>query len=167
MRASGLNLTLPGEAPKPCVSMPLSPSKTTPNSRAGFIRINPSTAPLNPPGAAPTLTTIYAEAASMPTHVSSVTTSPSNSLSKEAPAPQPKCKRRKRSNPFGAKPAREGVVGTEKEKKRTQTIADSLDLGGDLPMDEKDGGSRVVGEGDETLGRRKSVAKEIGSESVP
>lgn len=119
----------------------LSHSKTTPHSRAGFIRINPSTAPLSPPGAAPTLTTIYDEAATMPMHIPSVTTSPSNSLSKEAPAPKRKSKRRKRSNPFGAKAAREGVVGTEKEKKRTQTIADSLDLGGDLQIDEENGGA--------------------------
>ena len=58
-------------------------------------------------------------------------------------------------------------MGTEKEKRRTQTIADSLDLGGDLQMDEENGGSRVVGEGDETLGRRKTVATETGLGSVP
>lgn len=71
------------------------------------------------------------------------------------------------SNPFAAKAAREGVVGTKVEKKRTQTIADSLDLGGDLQMDEENGGSRVVGEGDETLGRRKTVATETGLGPVP
>lgn len=134
------------------------------NSKAGFLRINPSTAPLNPPGAAPTLTTIYDEAATMPT--SSMTTSPSNSLPKDPPTAKQKSKRRKRSRPFGAKAAKEGVVGTEKEKKRTQTIADSLDLGADLQMDEENGGSRVVGEGDETLGRRKIVATELGLDSV-
>ena len=54
-------------------------------------------------------------------------------------------------------------MGTVKEKKRTQTIADSLDL----PADKENGGSRVVGEGDETLGRRKTVAMEVGIGSVP
>ena len=58
-------------------------------------------------------------------------------------------------------------MGTEKEKRRTQTIADSLDLGADLQIDEENGGSRVVGEGDETLGRRKTVAMEVGLGSVP
>lgn len=72
-----------------------------------------------------------------------------------------------RSNPFRVKAAKEGVVGTGKEKRRTQTIADSLDLGGDLQMDAENGGSRVVGEGDEILVRRKTVATEIGSGSVP
>lgn len=91
-------------------------------------------------------------------HVSSTTTSPSNSLSKGLPASKQKPKLRKRSNPFGAKAAKDGVVGTEKEKKRTQTIADSLDLGGDLQIVEDKGGSRVVGDGDGTLGRRKTVA---------
>ena len=33
-------------------------------------------------------------------------------------------------------PASEGIKGTEKEKKRVQTIADSLDLGADLPVAE-------------------------------
>ncbi|KAL9071108.1 MAG: hypothetical protein Q9161_004447 [Pseudevernia consocians] len=147
--------------------MPLLTQKTTPNtlSPTGFIRINPSTAPLNPPGAAPTLTTIYDEAATMQT--CSTTASPSNSLSKEAPTPKQKSKRRKSSNPFRAKAAKEGVVGTEKEKRRTQTIADSLDFGGDLQMDEENGGSSVVGEDDERLGRRKIVVTEIGLGSVP
>lgn len=131
-----------------------------------FIRINPSTAPLNPPGAAPTLTTIYDEAAAT-IQISSATTSPSNSLSKEPPTPKQNSKRRKRSNPFRVKAAKEGVVGTGKEKRRTQTIADSLDLGGDLQMDAENGGSRVVGEGDEVLVRRKTVATEIGLGSVP
>ena len=127
-------------------------------SPIGFIRINTSTAPLNPPGAAPTLTTIYHEVATV--HTSTTTTSPSNSLSKEPSTPKQKSKRRKRSNPFSAKAAKEGVVGTEKEKKRTQTIADSLDLGGDLQVDGESDGSRVVGESDQTLGRRKTVATE-------
>ncbi|KAL9132334.1 MAG: hypothetical protein Q9175_006494 [Cornicularia normoerica] len=142
-------------------------SKTTPNnlSTTGFLRINPSTAPLNPPGAAPTLTTIYDEVTTI--HISSSTTSPSNSLSKAPSVPKQKSKRRKRSNPFGPKAAKEGVVGTEKEKKRTQTIADSLDLGGDLNVDEENGGSRVVGEGDEMLVRRKAVATDISLGSVP
>lgn len=129
-----------------------------------FLRINLSSGPLNPPGAAPTLTTICDEATTMHT---SMTTSPSNSLSKEPPQPKQKSKRRMGSNPFAAKAAREGVVGTKVEKKRTQTIADSLDLGGDLQMDEENGGSRVVGEGDETLGRRKTVATETGLGPVP
>ena len=141
-------------------------SKTRPDrlSPTGFIRINPSTAPINPPGAAPTLTTIYDEAATMQT--CSTTTSPSYSLSKEVPTPKQKIKRRTRSNPFRAKAAKEGVVGTEKEKKRTQTIADSLDLGGDLQIDEENGGSRVVGDGDGTIGRGKTVAAEISLGSV-
>ena len=58
-------------------------------------------------------------------------------------------------------------MGTEKEKRRTQTIADSLDFGGDLQMDEENGGSSVVGEDDERLGRRKIVVTEIGLGSVP
>ncbi len=142
-------------------------AKTTPDklSPTGFIRINPSTAPINPPGAAPTLTTIYDEAATMQT--CSAATSPSSSLSKEAPIPKQKIKRRKRSNPFRAKAAKEGVLGTEKEKKRTQTIADSLDLGGDLQMDELNGGRRLVGEGDATIARRQTVATEIESGPVP
>lgn len=140
-------------------------TKIMPYRRVGFIRINPSTAPLNPPGAAPTLTTIYDEAATA--HTPSMATSPSNSLSKESAAPQQKSKPRKRSNPFRAKAAKDGVVGTKKEKKRTQTIADSLDLGGDLQVDEEKCGSRMVGEGDETLGRRKTVATGSGLDSVP
>ncbi|CAD6569677.1 MAG: hypothetical protein ASARMPREDX12_002877 [Alectoria sarmentosa] len=129
-----------------------------------FLRINPSAAPLNPPGAAPTLTTIYDEAATMPT--SSMTTSPSNSLPKDPPTAKQKPKRQKRSRPFSAKAAKEGVIGTEKEKKRTQTIADSLDLGADLQMDGENGGSRVVREGEETPGRRRIVATELGLDSV-
>ena len=59
-------------------------------------------------------------------------------------------------------------MGTDKEKKRTQTIADSLDFGGDLQVDEESGGCGVVGGGDETLlGRRKTVATETGLGSVP
>lgn len=140
--------------------------ETTPDclSPTGFIRINPSTAPINPPGAAPTLTTIYDEVATIQ---ASTITSLSNSLSKEPSTPKRRSKRPKRSNPFSAKAANEAVVGTEKEKKRTQTIADSLDLGGDLQIDEENGGSRVVGEGDDTLVRRKTVAPEIGLGSVP
>lgn len=129
----------------------------------GFIRINPSTAPLNPPGAAPTLTTISEEVA--PPHTSSTTTSPSDSLPKEPSALKDKSKRRKRLNRFGAKAAKEGVIGTEKEKQRTQTIADSLDLGGDLQVDEID--ETRVGESGETIERRKMVAMETGSRSAP
>lgn len=51
-------------------------------------------------------------------------------------------------------------MGTEKEKRRTQTIADSLDLGsGDLQVEGNDGGV-VVGESEQALGRRKTVATE-------
>ncbi len=49
-------------------------------------------------------------------------------------------------------------MGTDKEKRRTQIIADSLDLGGDLQTFVEGGGNRVVGEGeregDEMAGRR-------------
>ena len=133
-------------------------------SPTGFIRINPSSAPLNPPGAAPTLTTIYDEVATIQT---STATSPSDSLSKEPLPPKQKSKRRKRSIPFDAKAAKDGVDGTAKEKRRTQTIADSLDLGGDPQVDEENGGKRVVGDGDETLLKRKTVATEIGFGSLP
>ena len=133
-------------------------------SRTGFIRINPSSAPLNPPGAAPTLTTIYDEVATIQT---SAATSPSDSLSKEPLPPKQKARRRKRSIPFAAKAAKEGIEGTAKEKRRTQIIADSLDLGGDLQVDGENGGSRVVGEGDATLVERKTVATESGFGSLP
>lgn len=133
-------------------------------SPTGFIRINPSSAPLNPPGAAPTLTTIYDEVATIQT---STATSPSDSLSKEPLPPKQKAKRRKRSIPFHAKAAKEGIEGTAKEKRRTQIIADSLDLGGDLQVDGENGGNRVVGEGDATLVKRETVATEIGFGSLP
>lgn len=145
----------------------ISRSNTPPNNHSppGFIRINPSTAPLNPPGAAPTLTTINDEPAIV--HTSTITSpSLSTSLSKEPSIPKLKSKRRKRTNPFGAKAAQEGIVGSEKEKRKTQTIADSLDLGGDLQIVEEDSGSTVVEEGDEIAGRRKAVATEIGLGSV-
>ena len=133
-------------------------------SRTGFIRINPSSAPINPPGAAPTLTTIYDEVATIQI---STATSPSDSLSKEPLPPKQKAKRQKRSIPFAAKAANEGIEGTAKEKRRTQTIADSLDLGGDLQVNEENGGSRVVGEGEATLVKRKTVATETGFGSLP
>lgn len=140
-------------------------SNTEPDSffLTGFIRINPSTAPLNPPGAAPTLTTISDEVGPLQTSPST-TTSPSNFLSKESSTSKNKSKRRKRSNPFGAKAAKEGVVGTENEKRRTQTIADSLDLGGDLQVDEID---EMVGESGQTIERRKTVAMEVGLGFAP
>jgi len=113
---------------------------------SGFIRIDPKSAPIHPPGAAPTLTTIYDEGNLPSEFASSATTSPSNSLSKsqsEDPpttvtAKQKKSKRRKRLGlPRGvvAAPASEGINGTEREKKRVQGIADSLDLGGNLETD--------------------------------
>lgn len=128
-----------------------------------FIRINPSTAPLTPPGAAPTLTTIYDEAAT--------TISPNNSFPQEPPpTPEPKPKRRKRSSiPFGAKAAKEVVVGTDKEKRRTQTIADSLDLGGDLQTYVETGerSAVVVAEGgEETMTKRTTTAAEMAVGSV-
>jgi len=102
---------------------------------AGFIRINPATAPLNPPGAAPTLTTVYDEADSI---LPSESTFPSNSLSKESPAATAKQKTKlKHRLRLSGKPAPAGAVveGTEKEKKRVQGIADSLDLRSDLSAD--------------------------------
>ena len=98
----------------------------------GFIRINPATAPLNPPGAAPTLTTIYDEHDGvMPSEFDS----PTNSLSKEAPTSTVKQKpKRKHRLGLAGKPAPGSVAvqGTKNEKKRTQEIADSLDLGLEL-----------------------------------
>ncbi|KAL6713492.1 hypothetical protein ACLMJK_008957 [Lecanora helva] len=121
------------------LKFPLRSLMLTWNWCIGFIRINPATAPLNPPGAAPTLTTIYDEQAGT---IPSDFVSPTNSLSKESPAPavKRKSKRRHRIGLTGKPaPASAGVEGTKTEKNRTQQIADSLDLGMELSPDLPDG----------------------------
>lgn len=62
--------------------------------------------------------------------------SPTISLSKNIPPSTPGKYRRKRLGFNKPAPASEGIKGTEKEKKRVQTIADSLDFGSDLPVAE-------------------------------
>lgn len=130
-------------------------------TKIGFIRINTASAPLKPPGAAPTLTTIYNEAdATIPSEFNS----PSNSLSKDAAAPastlaskaKVKPKRMQRLGLSGkAAPASAAVDGTESEKKRVQEIADSLDLGADLEPS-----PGVLGDGETRRGT--GVGAEVG-----
>ncbi|MCJ1274414.1 hypothetical protein MMC21_002210 [Puttea exsequens] len=120
-----------------------------------FLRINTSTAPLNPPGAAPTLTTIYDEAKEYTYASTSTTTSPSDSLSKDPKDPPSTKISQKKKHRFSLTtkpaPASNGLDdATKSEKKRTQEIADSLDLGGDLeamPEREGDGKRRKGSEG--------------------
>ena len=63
-------------------------------------------------------------------------------------------------------------MGTEKEKRRTQIIADSLDLGGDLQTYVEQttyvesSGSKVAVDSDEMVQRRKTVATEMELASV-
>lgn len=124
-------------------------------SVAGFIRINPATAPLTPPGAAPTLTTIYDEANG---NVPSEFASPNNFLSKESPTARVKKKSKRRfrlGSSAKAAPANVGVEGTKKEKKRVQHIADSLDLGADPDAEVEPAGS--AGQGIEVERRRETV----------
>ena len=81
------------------------------------------------------------------------------------PAPKPEKAKRKRLGFRRPAPASQGIEGTEKEKRRTQTIADSLDLGVGLAPDLEGGGTRpesgqpnrVVGKGDKRLERRREA----------
>ncbi|MCJ1452689.1 hypothetical protein MMC28_003032 [Mycoblastus sanguinarius] len=110
-----------------------------------FLRIDPESAPINPPGAAPTLTTIYDEAGDNPG--SEFSNSPSNSLSKTSTSHHKDSTSSKdgKKASMRKKSINRLKGSTKAEKKRTQTIADSLDLPGVGQP------NRVVGVGDERL----------------
>ena len=104
------------------------------HAETGFLRINTSTAPLNPPGAAPTLTTIYDEAKCPPPEEfcePSASTVSHASKSKK-PRRLSYTSGKRRFMLAKAAPASVAVEGTKAEKKRMQGIADSLDIGEDL-----------------------------------
>ena len=135
----------------------------------GFIRIDPRHAPITPPGAAPTLTTVYADG-NIPSEFASETTSPSNSLSKDCGGQKPtktKGKSSKRkirfSLPKGVKPApaRTVVDGTEGKKNRIQETADSLDIEGDLVPDGEDGDTSNLHSSAEAKDWAISMRKEL------
>ncbi|KAL2043046.1 hypothetical protein N7G274_004105 [Stereocaulon virgatum] len=97
---------------------------TSSSSAMCFLRINPASAPLKPPGAAPTLTTIYRETnARIPSEFESPATSQD--------LPVAKSEKRRRRLKFHYKPAptSHDKEGMEMELRRVQTIADSLDHG--------------------------------------
>ena len=99
-------------------------------SFTGFLRINPASAPLNPPGAAPTLTTIYRETnAKLPSELESPATS------QDLPVAKSEKKRRRLKFNHKPAPASHGIEGTEMDLRRVQTIADTLDLGQELGPD--------------------------------
>lgn len=99
-------------------------------SFTGFLRINPASAPINPPGTAPTLTTVYRETnAKPPSEFESPATS------QDLPVAKSEKKRRRLKFNHKPAPASHGIDGTEMELRRVQTIADSLDLGQELGLD--------------------------------